>query len=505
MALLSKMCYTKTVCQKFVTERMYPMKGFSRSNRIFILITALLSVAAIACPFLICIKYPKNELQKADYQKIASTEYDTVFLSMYPIDTYREEDYSYYRGMTLFKSTYCIPSLSVLKDYMQRISGSGNHVTTAYLGIRPELADPRELQELLSRYPDINFEVILPYPSAEYWQTLSPQTYDETLTALCDFLTAAPDIPEANFYFFGSQEWLIANPGNYENLWSVNRDTAKMIMTHSDRDHGYLVTAENAAASAAALTSLTHAFRTSFRMYPDLSDHCIVFFGDSVIGNYTDSTSIPGVVSGLTRAEVYNCGYGGNSATMAPDIEISLPGIVDAFFRKDLSVLPKDTQVYAGIASYLEKDPSDRQLCFVINYGLNDYFCGYPVSSEDPYDITTFSGAVRTAVSLIQKNAPDARIILCTPNFVAAFENGMEPHGDENLVLTDYVDAILSLSQELHTEVLDNYHRLGITSENEGQYLADQIHPNSSCCYMIGSSLSRMIAEGSADQELSVP
>lgn len=434
-----------------------------------------------------------SEQQQRDYDQISSTEYDSVFLSMYPIYNYQEEDYAYYRGMTLFKSSYCIPSMSVLKDYMQKIARSGNQITTAYLGIQPEKTDLRKLRQLFDSYPDITYEIVLPYPSAAYWQSLSQENYDQALTAFCNLLADAPDIPEANFYFFGTQEWLIANPGNYQDYWSVNTDIARTLMANSDTGHGFRVTAENSASLVEDLTTLTHTLRNTSQIYPDLSECCIVFFGDSVIGNYTDSTSIPGVVSGLTGAAVYNCGYGGNSAALAPDIQISLPGITEAFFRKDLSALPKDTQVYAGISSYLESAPSDRRTCFIINYGLNDYFSGYPVASEDPYDITTYSGAIRTAVSLIRQNVPDAQIILCTPTFTSAFRNGTEPHGPKGHVLTDYVNAVLSLSQELQTDVLDNYHDLGITPENEGQYLADQVHPNSDCRFTIGSKLCHIL------------
>lgn len=469
------------------------MKGPLRPNRKFILNLVLFAVTAAGCLFIVLTGTYKSELQRADYQQIASAEYDSVFFSMYPIDTFREEDYSYYRGMNLLKSSYCIPSFSVLKSYLRKVSASGNQVTTAYLGIRPDLTDPWKLQKLLSRYPGITFEVILSYPPSDYWETLSQREYEEALTAYRNFISAAPEIPEANFYCFGAQEWLIANPGNYQDGWSVNGDVARLLMAYSDRDHGFQITGENAAACAEALATLTFALRNDPSAYPDLSDRCVVFFGDSVIGNYTDSTSIPGVVSGLTGAEIYNCGYGGNSAAMMPGLLISLPGIIDAFFQGDLSVLPPNTQVYDGIASYLENASPDRQVCFVINYGLNDYFSGYPISSDEPYNIATYNGAVRTAVKLIRENEPDAQIILCTPNFSSVFENGTEPHGTDGYVLTDYVNAVLSLSQELQTDVLDNYHDLGITPENEGQYLADQVHPNDFCRFLIGSNLSRMI------------
>lgn len=464
------------------------MKSSFHRKRNFILIPILFLILAAGGLFLAFNPPAKSELQLLDYQRIASTEYDTIFLSMYPIDTYQEEVYAYFRGMTLFKSSYNIPSLSVLNDYMVQIADSGNRVTTAYLGIRPELTDPEKLRELLERYPDITFEIVLPYPSADYWQSLPQKDYEKILTAYCDFLAAAPQIQEANFYFFGACEWLIANPANYLDQWSVNEEIARLLAAYSDRDHGSLVTVESAAVYAETLTSLTGSLRTAPPTYPDMSNHCIVFFGDSVIGNYTDSTSIPEVVSGLTGAEVYNCARGGDCSLLGPTF-------VNAFFQEDLSELPEDSQVYAGIASYLDNKPTDKQLCFVINYGLNDYFYGLPaISAEDPGDqYASYHGAMQTTVELIKSNVPDAQIIVCTPNFSAAFQNGMEPHGADDDILENYADTLLSLAEELDIDVLDNYHNLGITPENEGQYLADQVHPNETCRFLIGSDLAQLL------------
>ena len=68
----------------------------------------------------------KPKAQREDYRAIASEEYNTVFLSMYPVDTYHAEDFAYYRGLNAWKASYCIPDLSTLQEYLQRIAASGN-------------------------------------------------------------------------------------------------------------------------------------------------------------------------------------------------------------------------------------------------------------------------------------------------------------------------------------------------------------------------------------------
>ncbi len=449
-------------------------------------------LAAVTVFFLAVIWKPKA--QREDYRRISSLSFDTAFLSMYPIDTYQEEPFSAYRGMTVFKASYCIPKTSVLKQYMKRIARSGNTISTVYLGIRPDLISPEELRPIFELYPSVTFEIILSYPSADYWKDLSVEEYERTLNAYNNFLAAAPGLT-ANTYFIGSQEWLIANPGNYEEEWLVNESIAQTIMLHCDILHEYFITNENVERFSQELTALTRQIRTTTKTYPDLSDHCLVFFGDSVIGNYTDSASIPGVVNGLTNAAVFNFGYGGNSAALDPESQIALAGIAEAFVQGDLSVLPPDTQVYSGMASYLSASLEAPDLSIIIDYGLNDYFTGNPMSSEeDPYDITTYCGAIRTAVTAIRADMPDAQIIMCTPNDCFYFDEGMSPQGEEGYVLEDYANAVLALSEELQTDVLDIYHGFDINPDNWLTYLLpDQVHPNAAFRYLIGEKIVGLI------------
>lgn len=442
---------------------------------------------------IIAVSLYQPRAQREDFRNIADAKFDTVFLAMYPISTYDEETYRIYRGMELWKATYCIPDLAVMKQYLKHISASGNTVSTVYLGIRPDKVKFHALEKLCMSYPDIGFEIILSYPSADYWRELSEREYEKVIGAYRELLSAASSISNASFYFVASQKWLLANPDNYWDEWTVNEEVAQSISLQCDIAQQYFVTAENKEYFAQQLQNVTQEIRSTAPDHRDLSDYSVVFFGDSVIGNYTDSTSIPGVVAGLTGAKVYNCGYGGNSAAMAQDAKIALAGIAEAFVQKELSILPPDTQVYRGIAAYLSDAPEEKRLCVVINYGLNDYFMGYPISSEDSYDITTYSGAVRSAVTTIRTAYPDVQIILCTPSYCEDFQFGTEPHGDADHVLTDYVETILTLAEELKTSVLDTYHGFYVNRDNWTEYLEGEVHPNEAYRYLIGEELSRLI------------
>lgn len=431
--------------------------------------------------------------QRADYKRISSEEYDTVFLSMYPIDTYEEESFSYFRAMNILKTSSPIRSSSALSNYMKRIAKSGNTVYTIYLGIRPDLITPGELQNILSLYPSVTFEVILAYPDAAYWAGLSQKEYQKLLESYSAFLNQVPSMEHGNFYFWASTEWLVENPGNYEDHWLVNPDIARTIMLNSDMDHGYNITAANAAGLYQKLSSNTASYRSAPEAYPDLSDHVVVCFGDSVIGNYTDSASIPGVIAGLTGATVYNCGYGGGKATWEPDREISLLGIIDAFLTGTPGALEQDKPAYSQVKAYAADPPSGKKHVFIINYGINDYYSDCPVDSDDPYDLNTYAGSVRRGVTTLLDAFPDAQIILCTPNFTGRFEGGMEPHGPAGNIYPDYANAIIKIAAEFHVDVLDNYNGLPINLDNIELYLEDLVHPNAGTRFTIGSRLSKLI------------
>ncbi len=451
-------------------------------------ILLLLLPAAAALLFLL---FGKPKAQREDYRLIASRTYDAAFLSMYPTHSYSEEDFQYYLGLNVFRASYCIPGLSVMEEYLEKIAASGNAVSTVYLGIRPDKTDLSDLHALTARYPSVNFEIILSYPSLDYWTGLSERAYRRVLSDYAAFLSGTLDIPNAHLFFLGHLEWLVANPGCYEDMWTVNKSIAKTILLESTILGEHFVTGENADSFYAALEALTRQARTAPEHFPDLSDYKFIFFGDSVIGNYTDGMSVPGVVKGLSGAAVYNCGYGGNSAALGPETDISLPGITEAFFAGDLSAVPEDKQIYQGFLSCFQNPPAGKRICYVISYGLNDYLEGYPVSSDDPFDITTYTGAIRTAVATIRENDGDACILLCTPSWSGyTLKESQEPGA---VHLQTYADAALSLAEELQVIAVDNYYTLGIDSSNYTEYLSDLIHPNEQGRYLIALKIMEAI------------
>ena len=297
----------------------------------------------------------------------------------------------------------------------------------------------------------------------------------------------------------GSGRLLLAyhahNPGNYLDDLHYNDAVAQKLIMFTFCDGAMVITPGNADTLESMLNDMVAEEKEAPTVYPDLSDLSVVFFGDSVIGNYTGSFSIPGVVNGFSGAHVYNCAQGGATASKDPATDdpaaaMSFVIAVDTFLKQDPTVLREDTVYRTSLEAYLNDDHRGRRLCFVINYGLNDYFSGYAVDDpEDPYDTVTYCGALRTGIRSLQEAYPDALILLAAPNYITFFENGTELHGEAGSTLTAYVQGAADVADQMGVPFYDTYHRLGVTADNAADYLADAVHLNEEGRFLFGTAL----------------
>ncbi len=430
---------------------------------------------------------------RKDFERLEKESYDTVFFSMYPTDNYAEEDYMHFRGMQVVRCDYEIPNGKLIKQYMSKVISTENVITTVYLGIDPEKVAFKDVQELAQAYPEIAFEIVYAYPQVTYWLDKSDKACEKALQKYLVFAENLLGVPNVRLYLFSGEEWLICNKGNYESEFSVNAAVSQFLMCNSDLLHPYMLKPETVGIEMANMRELIERYRTNPMEYPDARGYDIVFLGDSIMGNYTDSMSVPEVVGTLTNANVYNCGYGGTSAASGENNACPVSMIVEALASGDVSRLPEGELVYKGVKSFLNRENPGNSVMFVINYGLNDYFNGFQVSTEDAFDISSYSGALRAAIKCLQENYPEALILLNTPNFTIYYECGEEIRSDVGGKLTDYVEAVIQVGEEMGVEVLDNYNEIPITEENWTTYLSDGCHLNEYGRFLLGSRIALKI------------
>lgn len=423
-----------------------------------------------------------------DFGRLMNEDYDTVVMSMYPIDNYKEEDYMYYRGMDAVKMIYDIPSIDVARVYLMAAKRSGNTIGRVYLGVDPEETATDDLVKLLDENPGIAFEIVLAYPQIGYWTDMKEERFERILEQYHDTVQAVEGRPLVTVYSFGSEEWLIANPRHYDGLYNTTESISEFLMCNTDRNHPYLINSTNMDSKLSNYHNLYEKY-IRWEAPADASHMEIVFFGDSIIGNYTDDMSIPEVVSMMNGATVYNLGYGGISAAECEGSAFSFPAVVDAFLAKDVSRLPADSQAYAGLSEYLQSSDEAKPKAFIINYGMNDYYLGVPVEGGEMRDVRTYAGALRSGIEALREAYPGAQIVILTPHFTSSYDFGKEPSCETGGTLEEYADAVIAVADEYNLIILDNFRELPVTPENWLEYQPDGTHLNERGRFIVGDRI----------------
>lgn len=454
----------------------------------------VIAVIAVALSGILLYLWGSNPYRK-DLRRFSRGSYDSVFLSMHSSSGYSQEDFATYHGLNTLVSSYEIQSMQEMQRYFKKIFSSGNAVQNVFLLLDPDMiwksCDQngsqwdRELQDglfsFVSEHPDVNFEIMLPYPSLAYWLGMEPAKMKDTLAVYHTFIEDAYEYTNIRTFFMGFANWILVNPDNYFSDFTANNEVTRKIFLTCFCDGANQITPINDQILFDMLLDLTDRERYTPTVYPDLSDLCLVFFGDSVIAYGEGSYSITGYVTGFSNAITYNCAIGGSAAsTNSPDTN-DFPNILTGFLA-DYCTEENGTWRFSPEGA----DLSDKKLYFVLNFGLNDYFKGSAVENpEDPYDITTYTGGLRSCLEEYMALFPDAEFIIMTPTFTEYFSFGTEHNSDVGGILSEYVDAAKALAEELDIYCIDNYHNLGVDETNVRDYTADGCHPNEEGCIRI--------------------
>lgn len=448
-----------------------------------------------------------SQAMLSDLETLAQSQYDTVFFSMFPIVHYGTGDYSGYSELPPVLSTEIIPDLSAMADYLETALSSGNYLYHVCLGLDPwqiRLTDQKDgalwdadlkehLLSYIEAYSWLSFDVLLAYPSIEHWCAFDEAQAEEALGAYRDLVSALSGYGNVTIFYVGSQPWLNSNPGNYESAFQLNDSVSQLLVRLTFCDRQYTLAQEAADDTFRSFSQYIRECREHPVSYPDLSSWQLVYFGDSIFGNYSGSLSIPGVVQALTGCESYNYAIGNTQAAISPDPDYHDPfhEVVENFHTGQ-SGATTDGLVYPFGT---EGDGSHR-LCFIINYGVNDYFRGTPMANpDDPYDLYTYTGAMRSGIETLKAYYPDALILILTPAFCTNFNNGTDIVGETGSLLSEYVAQDIAVASSEGVLYVNVYEELGVNEANSLEYLVDTVHFGEAGRFLYGTFLARKLQE----------
>lgn len=456
----------------------------------------------------ICTKMLVGQQMDLALDVLSMEDYQSVFLSMYDISNFNKEDFADYRGVPTLKLDISLESAEDVNKALDAVFSSGNQITNVYLGLDPLAlwhSGKNDIDNVQKTFesgwfsyadanPEIAFEILFPFQSMDYWLSLEEGELQASLILyqqLASILTSRSNI---TVYYAGGQEWLINNPANYVNSYAANELVSQKIFLLTFCDHALQITGRNAAEMMQQLSDQIAAHKENPPVYPDLSQWDIVFMGDSIIGNYKGSISVPGVVSGLSGASVFNCAQGGVSAAEPEPGMMCFPKMAEDFVTGTVS--DSETSFGEGLQEYLSADHTDKKLCFIINFGLNDYFGGHaPENSDDKNDISTYAGAMRAGIAALKEKYPDATYVIVGPGQATYFSNGTELMSESGGQLKDYYQLSVSLSKELNIPYLDLYQQFPEGDTDLTDVLADGCHYNEYGRYCLGIKIVKFMAD----------
>lgn len=247
-------------------------------------------------------------------------------------------------------------------------------------------------------------------------------------------------------------------------------------------------------------------------------EYRIVCLGDSIIGNERDETSVTSVMESILDEPVANGAFGGTCASLSNteyratfyEDSINLAMIADAIAYDDFSV-----QLYDIASSKFKLDyfqPALVELANVdfekveiifIEHGINDYSAGRIIDNPDnPLDVYTYAGSLRYSIEKIKSAYPDVQIVLVTPLYCYFQVNGERGLDSETSdfgqgPLINYVEAELRVAEEYGIPVIDNFHNLGINSNNIDEYAIDGIHLNENGRQLLANALAEYVIQNS--------
>ena len=250
-------------------------------------------------------------------------------------------------------------------------------------------------------------------------------------------------------------------------------------------------------------------------------EHNIVFLGDSVIGNSAHPFGVTTVMEERLGTDVYNGALGGtcmsyyvgNVRESAHSSQWSMVKIAQAIHAGDWTSQVTGvsySEYYRESAGqvldyFYERILHLSQIDFskvdilMLEHGTNDYNCGQVLeSAEDPWDIATYAGAIRTTIKLLSEKYPDMRIILVSPIYCEFLDENNAKCYEKDFgggVLDDYVQTQEMVAEECGVEWIDAYHGSGIWSDNIDIYTYDKLHLTDEGKQLIGDLIADYLEE----------
>lgn len=449
--------------------------------------------------------YRRTDSYKKDIAELTSAKYDTVYVSMYDISEFSPDDLTETRLWVPYFTENIITDTRILQDYNSVIfSGDSDYTGSSVssgptlnylLGLDPYLfgkmaaSQHKSLQECLEKCltkyieanPQTDFYITFPYYSISHYDGYSDDDFADMQAAYVDAANCLSAYPNVYFNYPPNEEWMLCNPELFEDSSDikVKSDLSRTLLLELYTDCIYPADVSEISDKIAAQIETIKTNQLNPPATYDFSDRTVVILGDSIFANNTTEESIPNLMRQRSGAKVFCYAIGGMSASKAGDTDI-LGGELELFLNDSEFAAEYNN---ASDDNNISENNTASKLDIFIEFGFNDFFNGTPVENpDDLYDLSTYAGAIRTAIEEVDAKYPEAEIILFVPGKLGTY---VEEAHDATYTSQDYRDKIYSLAEEYGLQIIDlNDNSLMTQDEFETKYTRDFTHYNPYGCYV---------------------
>lgn len=420
--------------------------------------------------------------QTEEFDKQKYNECNAVVISLGTECNCDEEFFSLYSGKKTVKYEEKIDDQEKLSQCVNELTKNAG-ITKFFIYLDPVKvwADSSfDIKKIFKQYKDTEFDIILLSPSLEYWLKHDDNTINEYMEVYQKTVDEYSNYRNVRMFFFGAEKWINYSKTNYEDGGMViNQGITNQLVYGMYAEKKYMVNSDTINFLLQNLKNQIKIKEMGIEKYPNLSGWTIAFLGDSITGLETTTTSIPSVIEELSNAKTYNLSIGGIAATSDEDILCNFNEMVDALITNNTNALSEYEHFIDEMKRFKSEYEKGKRLCFVINFGLNDYFMGYTIDSvKKDNDMYCYTGALKAGIEKLKREYPESLIIVMSPTYVELFETGTKKNSEEGGVLLEYVVAAENVANEEKVYFMNNYMDLNIDFWNYMSYLSDGVHFN---------------------------
>lgn len=228
----------------------------------------------------------------------------------------------------------------------------------------------------------------------------------------------------------------------------------------------------------------------------DDGETTILCFGNNPFSDDRGDTGLAAQIASKTGATVYDCAFPDSSLACRYPVynpeytkdHFNFYYVVECFRNNEFTAISSTASYeadprYAEGVEVMKTVDMDKVDIIVIMYDSTDYNIGTPSDNPDnPYDVTTFTGGLRTTVANIKSTWPYIRIFVMSPTYAQAIdEEGNLSNGTTtdwgNGTLTHYLVKEVDAAMDCGVSIIDNYYGT-INEDNYKEYMKDHMRYN---------------------------